>query len=183
MPVNEVFDALQTSKNGLTSEEAKLRLKKYGYNELVEKKQAPLIYKFIHHLRDLFGILLLVAAALSFPTNPTLGLIIVAVVFVNIFVGIFQESRAEKAMATLKSWMPQFAKVVRDGEVKKISVKEIVPGDVVILEEGDRVPADARLIEAFELWTNNVPLTGESEPQPRVAEAVEVVEKALLVRA
>ena len=78
----------------------------------------------------------------------------------------FQESRAEKAMATLKSWMPEFAKVIRDGELKKISVREIVPGDIVFLEEGDRVPADARLIEAFDLWTNNVPLTGESEPQP-----------------
>ena len=92
----------------------------------------------------------------------------------------FQESRAEKAMVTLKSWMPEFAKVIRDGELKKISVKEIVPGDLVFLEEGDRVPADARLIEAFDLWTNNVPLTGESEPQPRVAEAVKTVEKAYL---
>jgi magnesium-transporting ATPase (P-type) len=92
----------------------------------------------------------------------------------------FQESRAEKAMQTLKSWMPEFAKVMRDGELKKISVSEIVPGDIIALEEGDRVPADARLIEAFDLWTNNVPLTGESEPQPRVAETVKVVEKAYL---
>ena len=111
---------------------------------------------------------------------PELALIILAVVFVNIFVSIFQESRAEKAMETLKSWMPEYAKVLRDGELKKISVREIVPGDVVFLEEGDRVPADARLMEAFDLWTNNVPLTGESEPQPRVAEAVKVVEKAYL---
>ena len=62
--------------------------------------------------------------------------------------------------------MPEFAKVIRDGGLKKISVREIVPGDIIHLEEGDRVPADARLIEAFDLWTNNVPLTGESEPQP-----------------
>ncbi len=123
---------------------------------------------------------MIVAAVLSFPTNPSLGLIILAVVFVNIFVGIFQESRAEKAMATLKSWMPEFAKVLRDGELKKISVSEIVPGDIVFLEEGDRVPADSRLMEAFDLWTNNVPLTGESEPQPRVAQTVKIVEKAYL---
>jgi potassium/sodium efflux P-type ATPase len=180
LPINEVFSDLQTSPNGLTSEEAKLRLKKYGYNKLSEKRQLPLIHKFISHLRDLFGILLLIAAVLSFPTNPSLGLIIVAVVFVNIFVGILQESRAEKAMATLKSWMPEFAKVLRDGELKKISVREIVPGDIVFLEEGDRVPADARLTEAFDLWTNNVPLTGESEPQPRIAEPVKTVEKAYL---
>jgi Ca2+-transporting ATPase len=83
-------------------------------------------------------------------------------------------------METLKSWMPEYAKVIRDGELKKISVREIVPGDIVLLDEGDRVPADGRLIEAFDLWTNNVPLTGESEPQPRVAEPAKVVEKAYL---
>ena len=114
---------------------------------------------------------MLVASILSYISgSPELALIILAVVFVNIFVSMFQESRAEKAMATLRSWMPEFAKVIRDGELKKISVREIVPGDIISLEEGDRVPADARLIEAFDLWTNNVPLTGESEPQPRVAE-------------
>jgi Ca2+-transporting ATPase len=183
MPLDKVFDDLRTNENGLSSEEAKLRLKKYGYNKLTEKRQIPLIHKFIQHLKDLFGILLLVAAVLSYisnPNNPELAIIILAVVFVNIFVSIFQESRAEKAMETLKSWMPEFAKVFRDSEVKKILVREIVPGDVIFLEEGDRVPADARLIEAFDLWTNNVPLTGESEPQPRDAETVKAVEKAYL---
>ncbi|MGE5533023.1 MAG: cation-translocating P-type ATPase [Ignavibacteria bacterium] len=181
LPINEVFNGLNSSENGLTSEEAKLRLKKYGYNKLSEKRQIPLINKFIRHLKDLFGILLLVAAVLSYISgSPELALIILAVVFVNIFVSIFQESRAEKAMETLKSWMPEFAKVIRDGELKKISVREIVPGDVVLLEEGDRVPADARLMEAFDLFTNNVPLTGESEPQPRVAEPAKVVEKAYM---
>ena len=181
MQINEVFDDLKTSPNGLTSEEAKLRLKKYGYNKLSEKRQIPFIHKFIKHLRDLFGILLLVAAILSYISgSPELALIILAVVFVNIFVSMFQESRAEKAMETLKSWMPEFAKVMRDGELKKISVSEIVPGDIVALDEGDRVPADARLFETFDLWTNNVPLTGESEPQPRVAEAVKTIEKAYM---
>ena len=181
LPINKVFDDLTTSENGLTSEEAKLRLKKYGYNRLSEKRQIPFIHKFVRNLKDLFGILLLVAAVLSYISgSPELALIILAVVFVNIFVSIFQESRAEKAMETLKSWMPEFAKVMRDGELKKISVREIVPGDVILLEEGDRVPADARLIEVFDLWTNNVPLTGESEPQPRVAEPTKVVEKAYM---
>jgi P-type Ca2+ transporter type 2C len=181
LPIDEVFDDLKTSPNGLKSQEAKLLLKKYGYNKLSEKRQIPLIHKFIRHLRDLFGILLLVASILSYISgSPELALIILAVVLVNIFVSIFQESRAEKAMETLKSWMPEYAKVFRDGELKKISVREIVPGDIISLEEGDRVPADSRLIEAFDLWTNNVPLTGESEPQPRVAEAVKTVEKAYL---
>jgi Ca2+-transporting ATPase len=181
MQINDLYDDLKTSSNGLTSEEAKERLKKYGYNKLFEKRQIPFVHKFFTHLRDLFGILLLVAATLSYISgNPELGLIILAVVFVNIFVSMFQESRAEKAMATLKNWMPEYAKVIRDGELKKISVKEIVPGDLIVLEEGDRVPADARLVEAFDLWTNNVPLTGESEPQPRNTETVKTVEKAYL---
>ena len=80
-----------------------------------------------------------------------------------------------------KAGCPNSPKLFRDGELKKISVREIVPGDVIFLEEGDRVPADARLMEAFDLWTNNVPLTGESEPQPRVAEPAKVVEKAYIV--
>ena len=118
MPVNEVFGDLKTSPNGLTSEEAKLRLKQYGYNQLSEKRQIPFIHKFVTHLRDLFGVLLLVAAILSYISgSPELALIILAVVFVNIFVSMFQESRAEKAIATLKSWMPEFAKVLRDGEL------------------------------------------------------------------
>ncbi len=180
-PIEGVFEDLQTSPEGLSSQEAKLRLKKYGYNKLSERRQLPFINKFIKHLRDLFGILLIFAAILSFASDsPQLGIIILAVVFVNILVSMFQESRAEKAMASLKSWMPEYAKVVRDGQLIKIQVKEIVPGDIISLEEGDRVPADARLIEAFDLWTNNVPLTGESEPQPRVAEAVKTVEKAYL---
>ena len=152
----------------MTSEETKLRVTKYGYNQLSEKRQIPFIHKFIRHLRDLFGILLLVASILSYISgSPELALIILAVVFVNIFVSMFQESRAEKAMATLKSWMPEFAKVIRDGELKKISVREIVPGDIISLEEGECVPADARLLDAFDLWTNDVPLTGESEPRAR----------------
>jgi magnesium-transporting ATPase (P-type) len=180
-PLDKVFNDLNTSENGLTTQETKLRLKKYGYNKLSEKKQAPLIHKVLKQLKDLFGVLLLVAAVLSYFSGSTeLALIIVGVVLVNIFVSIFQEARAEKAIATLKNWIPEYAKVLRDNELEKISVKEIVPGDIITLEEGDRVPADARLIEAFDLWTNNVPLTGESEPQPRLAETVKTVEKAYL---
>ncbi len=179
--IEDLYNELKTSPDGLTTEEAKARLRKYGANKLFEKRQIPFIYKFFTHLRDLFGILLLVASVLSYISgNPELGIIILAVVFVNIFVSMFQESRAEKAMATLRNWMPEYAKVYRDGELKKIGVREIVPGDIIVLEEGDRVPADARLIETFDLWTNNVPLTGESEPQPRNTEPVKTVEKAYI---
>ncbi len=179
--IKDVYDDLKTSPDGLTTTEAQARLKKYGLNKLEEKRQVPFIHKFISHLRDLFGILLFVASILSYISgSPEMGTIILAVVFVNIFVSMFQESRAEKAMESLKSWMPEYAKVMRDGELKKISVKEIVPGDIIVLEEGDRVPADARLMETFDLWTNNVPLTGESEPQPRNIEPVKSLEKAYI---
>jgi Ca2+-transporting ATPase len=181
MRLKEVFDALDASPNGLTTEEAKERLKKYGFNTLVKKKAVSFSYRFLVHFKDLFGVLLLFASVLSAISGLwQLSLIILSVVLLNIFFSLFQESRAEKAMQTLKHWMPEYAKVVRDGELQKVLVKEIVPGDVIVLEEGDRVPADARLITAFDLWTNNVPLTGESEPQPRNAKLSKEVEKAYL---
>ena len=127
MPIEEVFEDLKTSPEGLTSQEAKLRLKKYGYNKLSEKRQIPFIYKFIKHLtRSIWHFADLLQ--LSYPTLAAaleLGIIILAVVFVNIFVSIFQESRAEKAMETLKSWMPEYAKVIRDGELKKIQLEKL----------------------------------------------------------
>jgi len=179
--VKELFDLLATSPQGLTSEEAAERLAKYGPNTLVEKKRTSIAYKFLADLKDLFGVLLLFASLLAALVGMwELSLIILLVVLVNTVFGLFQEWRAEKAMETLKSWMPEYAKVVRDGELKKILVKELVPGDLIVLDEGDRVPADARLIEAFDLWTNNVPLTGESEPQPRSAKPIKVVDATFL---
>ena len=179
--VKQVFEALETSQKGLNSEEAERRLAKYGLNALVEKKRTPVVYKFLAHLKDLFSILLLFASLLSALSGMwQLSLIILAVVLVNTVFSLFQEWRAEKAMETLRNWMPEYAKVIRDGELQKIPVKKLVPGDVIVLEEGDRVPADARLFEAFELWTNNVPLTGESEPQPRSGKPTRVVNGSYL---
>ena len=179
--VKEVFETLETSPNGLSIGEAEKRFGKYGSNELVEKKRIPVAYKFLAHLKDLFSILLLFASLLSAVGGMwQLSFIILIVVLLNTFFSLFQEWRAEKAMETLKNWMPEYAKVIRDGELQKILVKELVPGDVIVLEEGDRVPADARLIEAFDLWTNNVPLTGESEPQPRTDKPARVANGSYL---
>jgi Ca2+-transporting ATPase len=181
MRLKEVFDALDASPKGLTTEEAENRLKKYGFNTLIEKKNRRFTYKLLSHFKDLFGILLLFASVLSAISGLwQLSLIILGVVLLNIFVSLFQESRAEKAMQTLKHWMPEYAKVIRDGDLQKVLVRKIVPGDLIVLEAGDRVPADARLITAFDLWTNNVPLTGESEPQPRTAKPTKMVDKAYL---
>lgn len=179
--VKEVFESLQTSTRGLNSQEADLRLAEYGPNILLEKKGTPVVYKFLLQFRDLFGILLLIASLLAaFSNNMELSLTILAVVLINAVLSLFQEWRAEKAVETLKSWMPEYAKVIRDGELEKILVRNLVPGDIIVLEDGDRVPADARCIEAYDLWTNNVPLTGESEPQPRTTEPMAVVDATYL---
>jgi len=188
LTVKEVLQILKTSPNGLTSEEAKKRLVEHGPNILVEKRHVSIAYKFLVQLKDLFGILLIFAsllAAVDAIWESSLSMwetsaIILAVVLVNAVFSLFQEWRAEKAMETLKSWMPEYAKVIRDGELQKILVRDLVPGDLIVLEEGDRVPADARLTEAFDLWTNNVPLTGESEPQPRTTKAIKTVDSAYL---
>jgi magnesium-transporting ATPase (P-type) len=175
--MHEVLEALGTSAEGLTSEEATRRLSKYGLNTLAEKKQVSVVYKFVVHFKDLFSVLLLFASLLAAVSGMwDMSFIILVVVLVNTVFSLFQEWRAEKAMQILRSWVPEYAKVFRDGELTKVLVKELVPGDVIVLEEGDRVPADARLIEAFDLWTNNVPLTGESEPQPRDAKPVETID-------
>ncbi len=181
LQVEEVFELMQTSPHGLSTEEAEKRLVKYGANTLLEKKHLPVAYRFLRNLKDLFAVLLLFASLLAaFGGMFEMSIIILAVVLVNTVFSLFQEWRAEKAMETLKSWMPEYAKVMRDGELKKILVKDLVPGDIIVLEEGDRVPADARLFEAYELWTNNVPLTGESEPQPRTVEPVEITDTTYL---
>lgn len=178
--VKEVFEFLQTSAKGLSSQEADARLAKYGPNVLLEKKRTSIAYKFMVQLKDLFGILLLIAALLAAFVDTTMSVTILAVVLINVVFSLFQEWRAEKAMETLKSWLPEYAKVIRDGELEKILVRNLVLGDIIVLEDGDRVPADARLIEAYDLWTNNVPLTGESEPQPRTTESVAVVDATYL---
>lgn len=174
LPVEDVFKALDTSPDGLSIESAKKRLEEHGLNVLVEKKRSTTLGKFVYNLRDFFSLLLILAGVLAAISDMLqLSLIIFIIVLVNALFSLFQEWRAEKAMEKLKSWMPKYAKVIRDKILQKILVRDIVPGDVIVLDEGDRVPADARLIETYELWTNNVPLTGESAPQPRTSKPEE----------
>lgn len=181
LQTDEAIHLMETSPNGLTTSEANNRLAKHGPNVLIEKKRVSFARKFVEHLMDLFSVLLIIASILAAVGGMLeLALAIFAVVFVNTFFSLIQEWRAEKAMEALKSWMPEQAKVVRDDELKKLPVKDIVPGDIIVFEEGDRIPADAYLIETYELWTNNVPLTGESEPQPRAAKPGEPHDKAYL---
>ncbi|MBA4370280.1 MAG: ATPase [Coriobacteriaceae bacterium] len=166
----EVFAALETGENGQTTEEAALRLERYGPNEIREIRGRSLILKFLENFYHLFAIMLWVGGGLAFVAGmPELGWAIFAVIFINAIFSFWQEFRAEKATEALKKMIPRKAKVVRDGQKREVDASEVVPGDVLVLEEGDNIPADARLIEEYELRTNNATLTGESEPVRKTA--------------
>jgi len=161
----EVPEKLQSSANGLSSEEAKRRLTQYGSNELIEKERKPLWMMFLDQFRD-FMILVLIAAAIvaGMIGEPSDAIAIVVIVLLNAVLGFVQEYRAEKAMAALKKMAAPSATVVRDGQPDEMPATQLVPGDLVILEAGNVVPADIRLIEAVQLHIEEAALTGESVP-------------------
>ncbi len=166
----EVFDALETGDGGLSSAEAAARLERYGPNEIREIKGRPLILKFLENFYHLFAIMLWVGGAMAFIAGmPELGWAIFAVILINAVFSFWQEFRAEKATEALKKLIPSKARVIRDGKTCEILAVGLVPGDLIVLEEGDAISADARVIEEFELRTNNATLTGESEPVRKTA--------------
>jgi len=174
----EVLRSLVTSENGLTEEEAKKRSLEFGLNEIQEVKKKPLIFKFLGQLTHFLAILLWIAALLSFLSeyfHPgegmlILGIAIIGVIFINAIFAFIQEYRAEKALEEMKKLLPFYVKVIRGGNEREIQAKEVVPGDVINLSEGDKIPADLRLIDANDIRVDNAPLTGESEPITRVIE-------------
>lgn len=166
----ELFERLGTSNLGLSEQEATERLREFGPNEVREIKGRPLILKFLENFFHFFAIMLWVGGGLAFVARmPQLGWAIFAVIIINALFSFWQEFRATKATEALKRMIPHKAKVLRNGQVKEILASEIVPGDVLVLEEGDSISADARLIEEFQLRTNNATLTGESEPVRKTA--------------
>src|SRR5450759_195935 len=168
----EVFATLETGENGLSAEEAVARLEKYGPNEIREIHGRPLILKFLENFYHLFALMLWVGGGLAFVGQmPQLGWAIFAVIFINAFFSFWQEFKAEKATEALKKLIPNKAKVMRDGATCEILASQIVPGDLIGLEEGDNISADARLVEEFEIRTNNATLTGESEPVRKTSAA------------
>ncbi|MBN1786518.1 MAG: cation-transporting P-type ATPase [Candidatus Methanofastidiosa archaeon] len=181
LQANEVYDELGTNDKGLLGSEAASRLERYGKNELQKKKAVPVWRKFLKQLTNFFALLLWVAAIMAFvgeALSPgegmlNLGIALAAVVLINGTFTFYQEYKAEKAIEALQRMLAYNAVVIREGKEREISAGEIVPGDVIKLAEGNRVPADARLIEAYELKVNNSILTGESRPSKRNAEASE----------
>lgn len=173
---DEVFADIGSSANGLTSAEAQTRLEKNGKNKLAEAKKPSVIKKFFAELADPMIIILLIAAAVSGVTAAlqnesfTDVFIILAVVLINAVLGVVQESKAEKAIEALQKITAATSKVLRDGRPVTVKSEDLVVGDVVLIEAGDAVPADCRLIEAASLKAEESALTGESVPVTKCAE-------------
>ncbi|BAZ79268.1 cation-transporting P-type ATPase [Sphaerospermopsis kisseleviana CS-549] len=169
----DVYKTLITTPQGISEAEANLRLKQFGYNELPEPQTRPLILRFTDQLTHFMALLLWVAGILAFISQtPELGWAIWAVIWINAIFSFWQEYQAEKALSALKKILPSQAKVFRDGKLSVIPARELVSGDVMQLEEGDKISADARLIESQSLYVDASVLTGESLPVPRISEPV-----------
>ncbi len=170
----DVLRSLVTSESGLTEEEAKKRFLEFGPNEIKEVKKKSLFAKFLKQFTHFLAILLWIGAGLAFLSeylHPgegmlTLGLAIVGVILINAIFTFIQEYKAEKAIEKLRLLLPFYVEVIRNGKEKEVPAREIVPGDLITLSEGDKVPADSRLIDTAYLMVNNASLTGESEPVP-----------------
>ena len=153
------------SSNGLSSGEAAKRLQEYGKNILTSKKKIYPWKIFFRQFKNIIVILLVVAAGISFFLGEGVeGIAVLAVILLHALFGFFTEFRAEKSVEALKQMIAKTAKVIRDGTLSEIAAELIVPGDILVLEEGDQVNADGRLFEADNLTANEAMLTGESEP-------------------
>ena len=166
----QVLQELNVNENGLSSQDAASRLERYGANKLAEGKHTTLLQRFLSQLSDPMIIILIVAAVISGFTSAYSGesmadvIIIMIVVIINAVLGVVQESKAEAAIAALQEIAAATSKVVRDGHQMTIRSEELVPGDIIVLEAGDAVPADARIIECASMKIEEAALTGESVP-------------------
>lgn len=179
MSVDAVMRDMKTDANGLSSAQAEERLAKYGQNKLAEAKKPGILKRFFMQLGDPVLIILLVAAGVSALTGMLSGesewadtIIILVVVLLNAVLGVIQESKAEAAIAALQTMTAATCKVLRDGKLTVLHSDMLVPGDVVILEAGDAVPADGRIIESASLKIEEAALTGESVPVNKMLDAL-----------
>lgn len=172
--VPQVLQDLETDgKAGLSTAEAQARLEKYGRNQLEEQKKKPFWKKLVEQFLDPMIIILLIASVISaVAKEPVDSIIILAIVVVNAILSLAQEGKAEEAIAALKKMSSPLAKVVRNGILSQVNSEELVPGDIVILETGDIIPADLRLIESSNLKIDEASLTGESVPVEKDANQV-----------
>ena len=178
-----VLAELDSSENGLSSAEAQKRLEAHGKNKLKEPAKESLIKRFFGQMADPMIIILLVAAAISGVLAVTQGesfadvIIILAVVVVNAVLGVYQENKAEKAIEALQEMSAATSKVLRDGKLVTIHSEELVPGDVILLEAGDAIPVDGRLLASASLKIEEAALTGESVPVLKFIDAINLVDE------
>jgi Ca2+-transporting ATPase len=163
--IPEVYSSLQTTSSGLTQAQAESRIAVYGKNAIREVKGKPLYIKLLANFTHLMAIMLWIAGAAAFLAQmPQLGIAVWAVNIINGAFSFWQEFRAEKATEALKKLLPVYARVLRDGAEQKILVEDLVPGDIILLGEGDNISADCRLVSSAELRCDQSTLTGESRP-------------------
>ncbi|MDI9217309.1 cation-translocating P-type ATPase [Clostridium tertium] len=179
-PHEEVLKNFNVSKSGLTEHQVKENIDKFGYNQLTEKKKQTVMQVFLSQFKDLLVIILIIAAIISAATgNLESTLVIFAVIILNAILGTVQHFKAEASLDSLKALSSPSAKVYRNGKKVEVQSKEIVPGDILILEAGDMVAADGRIIENFSLQVNESSLTGESESVNKFIDVIEKEEIAL----
>jgi Ca2+-transporting ATPase len=186
LSVEQALHELGSRRSGLTKDEVKERLLRFGHNELKSKKKASAILVFGRQFLSPLIYVLLAAATISLVIQHFIDAIVVfGVLLVNAFIGYFQETQAEKAMDALMEMAAPKAKVRRNGKIESLPAIELVPGDIVLLEAGDKVPADARLLESSNLKVNESALTGESMPADKqtaaIAEDVQVADRGNMV--
>ncbi|MBQ3409225.1 MAG: calcium-translocating P-type ATPase, PMCA-type [Clostridia bacterium] len=180
LSVDETANKLSTNcENGLSSKDIESARAKYGANELQAQKKKSLLVKFIEQFKDFMIIILIIAAVVSGVVGYMQGegitdsIIIFIVIIVNAIVGVAQESKAEKSLEALQKLSDHVAKVIRNGNMEVVPSKDLVPGDVVVLDTGDFVPADLRIIEAVNLKSQEASLTGESVPVEKMSNKID----------
>ncbi|WP_430597603.1 cation-translocating P-type ATPase [Enterococcus sp. AZ177] len=179
-PIETIIKEVNTNKEqGLTEQEVKRSLNEHGANKFQEAKKESILKKFLHSLSDFTTMILLVAAAISFYTAIATdhgdyfeGILIIAIVIINAVLAIVQEGNAEKSLAALQDMNKQSSSVLRDGKVETIDAEDVVVGDILVLESGSMITADARLIQASQLRVEESALTGESEPIEKDSEYI-----------
>ncbi len=174
LSVKEALKRLHTSEHGISQTEAELRIKEYGLNEIVEKKHITPFEIFANQFKSILILILLLAAGVSgfILREYTDMVVILVIVFLNSIIGFIQEYRAEKAVEALKKMVSPNSTVQRGGEIIDILASNLVPGDILVIQEGDRIPADGRLIEVNSLKIDESPLTGESTSIAKKTDAI-----------
>ena len=178
--IDDTLKSFAVSKDGLKNDQAKKNLEKYGLNELNQKKKQSVISVFLGQFKDLLIFILIAAGIISMLSNNVESTIVIfAVIILNAILGTIQHFKAEQSLDSLKALSAPSAKVIRDGNKIEIPSKEVVPGDILVLEAGDLITADGRVIESYSLAVNESSLTGESLSVEKTIDAIESKEVAL----